>query len=217
MKILVIPGWGQTVKQYRPRIKGIKHDISLYEFPGFGTSPGKYTNKILYGFALDLRDYLEEHSFDMIVSCDMGCNVLLRALQRLSYRPKPVLINPICGGMPKLKSANPLFSLLRFKAVRKRLDRACGLDTENAHVDVLINTLQELAFDEWKPVVVPKNIKVYVGEVDTPVSGFNIVGEVIPDMKYNALEFIGDIIAKEVFLLKCSSGYSSCFSYASWQ
>lgn len=207
MKILLVHDWGQAAKQYLFLTKEPRYHISLYEFPGFGACPVKYTNKILYGFAVDLRECLCEHRFDMIVACGMGCNVLMRAVQGLQRPSKLVLVNPTLGGVPKLRAKLLAVSLLQLRSVRRDLDRKYDLSTENSNVEVLINSLHELAFDTWKQVMLPKGTKVYRGECDEFIDRLSVGDEVIPGMGHSALQYIRDIIMKEVFLWECSTDY----------
>lgn len=207
MKILIIHGWGQSAEQYKFLIKESTHDIFIYEFPGFGGSSVKYTNRILYGFETDLREYLEVSKFDMIVACGVGCGILLKAVQKMDLVPRLVLINPICGNLSKFRPWTLLFGLLHLKGMRKRIDRKLNLDTIHANPDVLINSLHEIVEDMWNPVVLPKDTAIYRGENDELVKRFCVGDEVIPAMGHSALQYIRDIIMKEVFLWECSTDY----------
>lgn len=180
-RILIIHGWMHSSMRYRRLQKDLestgRFQIDLYEFPGFGASPPKYSRNILKRYATDLRQYLKENTFDIILSHSMGGNVLLKALladsEDVPRCRKLILLSPVYGGVDCLKPLIFLYPVipagLRFlqlplagcrllvKLVSlltinswSDIDLRIIADARRADPKVAARTMMEMAFDRWK-------------------------------------------------------------------
>lgn len=177
LRILIVHGWMHSAARYRR----LKRDLErlgicraeLYEFPGFGDTPARYKRRILAHYAVDMGQYLKEHSFDGILAHSMGGNVVLRAVLEGDREEKIMLMSPVyqgiglrigglffypaisvglrllqipCMGTGFLIRLLSLFTINRFSAV----DRQIVSDVRRADAAVAARTLEEMIFDRWR-------------------------------------------------------------------
>lgn len=107
MRLLVVHGWMHSAARYKRLKKDLEgfglYRVEFYEFPGFGHTPARYKRRILERFVKDMRQYLREHSFDMILAHSMGANVVLKAWMKGERKEKLMLLSPVYGGIGFLR------------------------------------------------------------------------------------------------------------------
>ncbi len=176
-RILVVHGWMHSAARYRRLKRDLESSglfrVKLYEFPGFGHTPARYKRKILERFVEDMRGYLREHSFDIILAHSMGGNVVLKAALREGRREKLLLLSPVYGGIGFLRpiacfwpviawgirflqapcrGTKFLIRLLSLLTVNRWSAMDCQLvaDVRRADAATGARLLAEMAFDQWK-------------------------------------------------------------------
>ncbi len=207
-QILIVHGWMHSAARYERLRRDLEQSgdcrVTLYEFPGFGDTTGKYRRNILDNYTRDMKKYLETRKFDLIVAHSMGGNVVLKALEGTGDLPrdgeqKLILLSPVYGGVAGLKPLI-LFYPLTVMGIRlvqrpfvlcRLLIRLCSLltirrwrdvderiiqDARRADGAVAAGTLSELTFDRWRLGEVRPRLRVLLvlGEKDRVISRRNM-------------------------------------------
>lgn len=199
-RVLVVHGWMHSAARYERLRRDLEQSgdcrVELYEFPGFGHTSAGCRKDVLNHYRLEMKKYLEQQEFDLIVAHSMGAGVVLGALSEAVRKDgqKLVLLSPVYGGVDCLK---PLILLSPLSGIGLRLlqrpSAVCGLvlrlislltidrwkdvdeqiirDVRRADPDVAVRTLFELAFDRWRIPEVRPGLRVLLvlGEKDRVV------------------------------------------------
>lgn len=195
MKILIIHGWMHSSKIYK-RLKedlstNAKYDVTLYELPGFGDNPAKYKENITVSYSKDLRQYLIDNKYDVVIAHSLGGNVTLRATEDLSIRR--ILLSPEYKGITLLKLVMPftligvpvlnilkhvnpfttfilkLFSLLTINSW-KAITNEVIESARKADSHVAVELLKEMSDDTYKTTKSSKTTYLILGENDRIIS-----------------------------------------------
>lgn len=147
--------------------------VTVYEFPGFGSTPGRYRKHIMLHYQQDLCKYLRKHHFDCIIGHSMGGNLALRAAAANCSRESLILLSPEYGGIPLIKPfvvLKPtvrhclgllkkdsrlhtfLIKLMSLVTINRfsQIDRQIVQDVQRADAHVASRLMFELAWDQWK-------------------------------------------------------------------
>ncbi len=176
-RILVLHGFLHSARRYQRLKKDLETlvpaRVTVYEFPGFGSTPGKYRKQIMLHYQQDLCKYLRENRFDCIIGHSMGGNLALRAAAENCSRESLILLSPEYGGIPLIKpfivlkpivrhclellkkdsrlhtfliKLMSLVTINRFSLIDPQIVR----DVQRADAHVASQLMFELAWDRWK-------------------------------------------------------------------
>ncbi len=176
-RILIVHGWMHSAARYEKLKKDLEKEgnceVLLYEFPGFGATKAKYKKNIMEHYAEDMKIYLRENAFDMIIAHSLGGNIVLKALYRNESDLKLVLLSPEYAGIPLLKPmvilaplvwlglwlaklpgkvSDFFIKLLALFTVNKWKDIDGQIITDVRRADVCVSTklMFRLAYDSWR-------------------------------------------------------------------
>lgn len=176
-KVLIIHGWMHSAERYYELKKDIQcktdYEVDLYEFPGFGSTSPKYEKNILSSYVTDLKDYLQNNEYNVIIAHSMGGNAVLKALESEKNGTKLILLSPEYYGIPLLRPLIIFKPLLKlgFRFMKKpfklneyiirltalltinkwsAIDELIVKDVKRANPDVATELMFELAYDDWR-------------------------------------------------------------------
>lgn len=177
-RILIVHGWMHSKERYAKLKHDMEKYgnclVSLFEFPGFGETQPKYYFNILNQYTKLLVTELQENHYDYVVGHSMGGNLLLKALIQGQSRAKLTLLSPEYKGIDILKPLvvfYPIAYVLLFLIQKikcplttflikcsafltinswDKIDEQTILDVRRASTLVALNTMIELAWDNWR-------------------------------------------------------------------
>lgn len=177
-RILIVHGWMHSKERYAKLKHDLEKSgtylVSLFEFPGFGDTPPKFYFNILNHYTKLLVAELQEKNYDYVIGHSMGGNILLRAMMQGQSRAKLMLLSPEYKGIDMLKPLVLLYPLIyislffiqKFKCPLTsflikcsafltindwdKIDEQTISDARRASTLVALNTMIELALDNWQ-------------------------------------------------------------------